>query len=686
VRRYIATSLKTLVETERASDDVKTKAAFQVVLCKRLGFAGNIDDSAALSRLKAAGTDIKDIDNVIQKLKLDKENQVFKNQTLQHLYDDGVITPLSQATEFKKLQSYGDMDKKCTQEIQDMENILESDHPAVLNLRWNLESILIHSPGHENSQERLIVHLKTLVQDLKRSPNYGDEHKETAAAQADLAICYLGNAMVKEGEELMKSTYDLLVRTRGKDDLVTCIVAASFATAMDARFQTKLAKELADTAINGFEARLGKRHIRTLSFSGVRARQYLRLGLFDEAIKENESVLEELPKLLPEHDEMMMGCRSEIIMCLESAGRYTEAETKAWEMRKALEAALRKGGGGSRHPPPDSVDFIIGNLQLHQEKFREAAETFHKLRPPSILVSALTSWTRTPLPEDGGTGPERPGDPAARQSQPGKGYTPDDFPFNVQLVNLLILESTAKQAQAKLDNDEAALRQAAGDIDTVIGVLNKVLEREAWPELSPDEGIKGSYLQTALIKGLFGSVELLLSIGANNARDGLHYQEGIKVAKQRGLNHISALLGEHQLLCGRIPESRSQNLDPNILGEFFTGKWSGNYLWGRGAPGFRLDKFKGREMSLLAQASPDKPDRLLITGTGVDDLGSLNVEGEAWTSGTFVLYFGLGDGDTKVGWEYSGTVNLSRRTIGGIWSLRNSPTVLGTFYFFNVDG
>ncbi|KAI3317713.1 kinase-like protein [Xylariaceae sp. AK1471] len=685
VRRYIATSLKTLVETERASDALKAKAAFQVILCQRLGFAGNIDDSAALLRLKAAGIDLKDIDDAIQKVKLDKENQVFHNKMLQHLYDDGIITPLGQATEFKKLQSYGDIGKKCVEEIQDMENVLGSVHPAVLNLKWNLESILFHSPGEEDSQERLILHLEAMVRDLKKSLNYGDEHKETASAQGDLALAYLNNTMFEEGEELVKSTYDLLLKTRGKGDILTCVVAANFATAMDARFRTKIAKELLDTAITGLEARLGKRHIRTLSFSGLQARQYIRLGLFDEAIKRLEFVLEELPKLLPEHDETVMQFRSEIIMCLDMAGRHAEAEAKAWELRKVLEAALRKGGGESRHPPPDFVDFIIGNLQLHQAKFREAAEIFYTLRPPNILVSIIASWTRTPLPEAVGDGPARPQGPTPQQSQSGKGYTPDDFPFNVQLVNLLILESQAKQAQAKLDNDNFALRQAAGDIGTVIGVLNKVLGKETWPELNPDEGIKGSYLQTALTKGLFGSVELLLSIGANNARDGLHYQEAIEVAKQRGLDHISALLEEHQLLCGRIPESGPQNLDPKILSEFFTGKWSGNYLW-TAAPGFRLDKFKGREMSLLAQVSPDNPKCLLVTGTGEDDLGPVKVEGEAWTSGAFVLYFGLGDGDTKVGWEYSGTVNLSRHAIGGIWSHRNSPVALGTFYFFNVEG
>lgn len=681
VRHYIVSCLKTLSETESTPEPQRKNAALQVAICHRLGFGGHVDNSTATTWLEKNDIDTEDLNKEIEEMQLARVDQVFTCKKLQNLYDDHIITPTNHATEFKKLKKYDRIEELSRKEIQDMETALGSKtHPAVMNLKWNLENIFMHSSGDENSGVKLVEHLEGMVRDLEA--DYGQRSIEAAPAQGDLAMVYLNTGYIEAGERLARSTYEFLRKKLGEEDVVTCLIAANLAIALDNQFQTRTAKELSDTAVAGLKKKFGEKHPRTVAHKAIQARQNMRLGDAQTAIKQMEDLLSELPSIFAEDDEMMMTCKFDLIGLLEMAGLPGDAEKKLQEVKVAVEAASKRGR--SRHPPPSNLDFQLGSLLLQQERFSEAVETFHNLRPLDLLVSVVTSWTRSPLPEGLLKKPSGPLKPSATESsKTPKGYTPDDFPFNVGLVNLLILQSTARQAQCQVDESNTFLQLARDDVGIVIGVLNKILGKDKWPILSPEKGIKDSYLQIAMDNGYCASLELLLSLGCNNARNGLHYREAIKVATQMKLGHIAALLSEHQLLCGRVPNiSRVPDLD--TLRKFFTGKWRGHYLWTR-APGFRTDKFKSREMNLSAEPDPQSADSLIVTGTGVDDIGMVNIQGKVSTSGNFVLYFGLGDGDLSVGWEYSGTVIVERRAIGGIWSLRKSPVALGTFYFFAVS-
>ena len=443
-----------------------------------------------------------------------------------------------------------------------MEKALGKAHPAVINLKWGRETILMHSPGGKPAFAELKKLLEGMVQDLKDDPDYGEECFEVAAVQVDLSMAYSMNGLVTEAEELAKHTYDLALKSRGEDDVLTCLAAMNMANALEGRHQVKLAKKFLDIAIKGLEPVFGDEHMRTLGLRVSRTHKNIPLGQFSKAESELIEVSEKCRKIVGEYDGAVL-------------------------------------------------------------------------------------------------------------TQPKEAVSADDFPYNVPLVNLLILESTAIQAQSQLDNDGSALNEAEKDVGRVIDVLNKVLGKEEWPTLNPDEGMRGGYLQHAMDKGWRGSVETLVTLGASNARDGLHYREAIRIAKQKKPTHIASILAEHQILCGRVPDS-SEVLDVNGLCDFLTGDWRGHEFDYR-PPSFEPDKFKKTEISLSARPNVSKPGCLVLTGTGSDiDFGQVKAEGEAFASGDFFLYVGLGEEETS-GFKYSGTVNISRKAIGGIVSLWRNP-------------
>ncbi|KAI1078367.1 hypothetical protein F5B20DRAFT_547886 [Whalleya microplaca] len=90
-------------------------------------------------------------------------------------------------------------------------------------------------------------------------------------------------------------------------------------------------------------------------------------------------------------------------------------------------------------------------------------------------------------------------------------------------------------------------------------------------------------------------------------------------------------------------------------------------------------------LSLKAAISKSQnSESVRILGSGSNDMGRLEVTGEAHKSGKIKLRIFLKDNGEDEGWEYTGFANLDRQAFGGFWGFLTIPrsSALGTFFYF----
>jgi hypothetical protein len=176
-------------------------------------------------------------------------------------------------------------------------------------------------------------------------------------------------------------------------------------------------------------------------------------------------------------------------------------------------------------------------------------------------------------------------------------------------------------------------------------------------------------------------VEIVASLGAQNAREGLHYDKAITVSKKANLPKITAMLKEHRALCAYEP-SEPPFRDVEDLNVWMTGQWKGSYLYEFGGP--RKDPKGLRSLQLIATKADRNAESADVEGTATDDQGDWVIKGDADRLGRLSLRFFLKEGSYEQGWEYKGHVNLEMRAMGGFWGFRNVERdgSGGSFFYF----
>jgi len=273
-------------------------------------------------------------------------------------------------------------------------------------------------------------------------------------------------------------------------------------------------------------------------------------------------------------------------------------------------------------------------------------------------------------------------------TQPAPYPDPQKLPKNPMLLAAEVCYAISLHAQAYSEashgNTKVAARlgsQADEYLKKLMEQISKSMGPGEWDGLSKTGGIAGSALRRGMGEENTPLVEIVTSLGAQNARDGLHYDKAIAVSKKMNLPKITAMLEEHQALCAYKP-SEPPFLDVEHLKAWMTGQWKGSYLYDSGGP--RKDPKGLRSLELKATKADRSADSADVEGTATDDQGDWIIKGEADTSGGLSLRFFLKEGSYEQGWEYKGHVNLERRAMGGFWGFRNVEREGsgGSFFYF----
>lgn len=646
-------ALQQQYDSQESSQKEKLNAAFELAFCTKIGLGTPKDEAKSEDWLKRSGY-IRDIQHEIE---LSKPEKKMFNERLRRLYDRGILKPIDNALEYRKCQDLEVIERRCQQEINDVGEALGKTHPAVLSLKSTLASIL-----RDQGNPRLLSVLEEMVEDLTNDLTRGPDDRYRALMKNDLALELLRPGSLDEGDKMLRECYANAKRILGMDHVTTLMVGMNLADCLQIQGKAKAAHELAQSALSGFRMTLGELHRYTIGVKTLYQKRLMLEGKFDIAEDEQRDLLQKIKDTLGNDDPMTIGAAIELITMLLMTGQFKEAERVKLDFLKGMNPS---NGARELFDEPITADIL-----LHEERYDEAAVKFQEMR---VKMGRLP-WPPPKIPQ-------RP-----RQDTMKGGADPEDFPNNPDLLDSSAKYAVAMQAQAQVENKlgrEAQASQCYWEARKVLRQfmidMSKIFGGDQWVGVGTESGLGGSALSIAMAKGYGYSLQILVSVGAFNARDGIHYKEAIKVAADERLPNVVAILQEHQLLCGGTQHSPGFE-NRGQLRYFLDGDWRGSYLYATG--GFRKDKKGEVIFTIRSSDNPSDPGVVSIEGTGCDDRGETEYTGEVTLDGRFTIWFSLKGEGADMAWEYSGYLNMKRRAMGGRWGFRSAVLPLGSNFFY----
>lgn len=684
---------------EAVNVEQKVKLAVEINFCNKIGFGCEKNDQQAITLLEKAKPLSPEVlawgehSNQEAQLSLLMDSSraptIYRNQIVRDLYDNGTYLPVYHATNFRSdsPQSWESMREFREREIERMEEALGKTHEAVLQLKWALSTLYseMGMPIHE------LKLLAGVIKDIEHDETRGPRHHDTIMTRVYYTLARNDAFGVQYGDKYMdqdRELVHLLSRSRLAEHGLTGILASDLSRVLADMARFREAAELLQLAKKIAIARHGENSPETLMLSDMEADNLISEGNVAKAIEIKREVLTRMKKFVDPENPVFHNLRSSLAMALLLPGNLSEAI----ELMQESEEVLKQKFGPQSPPLLTTILARLAALTSH-ENFEEAIEVLPKIinslekdpwrplevSPPELTPLELSDLLRTNI--------EKPTTPYPNLQI---------FLKNPELLMAQILYAIACHAyifsesalHANLEHEaEKCLEEAMQAIDGGMGSND-------WHGISASGGVAGSALRRAMDEEKIPLVELIVSMGAKNERNGLHYDKAIALARRIGLWKTTTLLEEHRHLCTREP---AYIYGPPLfqsqqdLVAWLTGQWKGSYLWENG--GARRDPKGLRILSLQAiypEAAADNDIRdersITVGGTVEDELGPWVIKGTADISGNVVLrqFISEGTSSFEQGWEYHGVVNLERGALGGFWGFGNTSRQLslGTFFYF----
>ncbi|RYP46691.1 hypothetical protein DL768_007124 [Monosporascus sp. mg162] len=703
VREYIfyclkeqyALTRKSSRGTQQGSYTSKSNIALQLAICKSIGFGTGQNDDEAFKYLEEAekwrrqSGSGQTIDYALL------ESQIDQTKVVQHpfspwlraLYDSGIIQPIHQGLEFRSSPS--DVQEKIgearREEIRVMEHRLGPTHPAILNMKWSLSSLLMDSPDPVVPIEYLHEILKSLEADTGRKPH--DLDVVLTKAYRSLSLMRLHLPADETIEKHIREAQAELSLVGAEKHVVAYLIYAVLAEYLGMRNRFKEAHAHFQRAKEGIVAIFGRDHPNIIMIVESEITVFVRQGKIAQAIDATKAVLEDMERLIGP-DEMPIAIqRNSLALLLTMTGSYKEAYEVIQGTKERFRNRLPE-----EHPLMISP---VTHLAIQSERYEEAWRVNKKVL--NLMARHNEPWP--PVSPDFDIRncaaiAEILGE--VNNQERVKIYPdPEIFVLPPERMGVLAVLAISMHAHSQAEelegNAKAAARlcrEADFYLNELLKHINDGLGQGQWDNLSKTGGLRGCALRRAMDEERTPLVELVSYLGGRGIREGLIYKKVIDAARQAAYSKVTALLEEHRELCATEPSSDAQptfgQLDQLI--NWVTGTWEGSYLYDDGGP--RKDPKGLAMLSLKAATSRTHSSNCVrILGSGSNDVGKLEVKGEAHMSGEIKLRIFLEDNSEDEGWEYTGFANLDRQAFGGFWGFPTIPRsgALGTFFYFKCD-
>jgi tetratricopeptide (TPR) repeat protein len=699
-------SLKAIKKSKGAAKQALCKnaanLALQVAFCKKIGFGTTRDPIITAKYLENAEQWRKGarLEHPINEASLQflidesREPQTPSNETLREMYDTGIIQPIHQALEFRTsppaVQEMIGMSRQ--NEIDALERELGATHPAILNLKWTLSTLLMDSFN-------ALVSIKFLHQMVKSLEAEGAEQERQKVTMdrrlyRDLVItkAYRLVSLMKIGPQAAATIEKQAIEIDGaltelgkSNHVVAIMVCGTLADCLAANGRFKESETLFERAKLGTIKMFGGGHPNTVMALTKESDRLVRQGRGSEAINSLGDSLKHMEKLVENNSLGLMPLRDKLAFLLVTAGQYPEAKEVIEETNKLLEIRAPKF-----HPGKFTPAFSLAMLS---DNYREASKI--AMQALDVLTSQGEPWP----PEDMPNITESPevmeliGGDAQNPIRP----YPDlkIFPINPTIMEAMLNIVIPMQADAVAEARRGANREAdriyhKADkyyLKPLLKHIDEGLGPEPWIGLSKVGGLNGSPMRRAMDEERTPLVEILVRLGDKGLREGVHYDKAILAAKDLNLPKVVATLEEHRDLCAVElgPDAPLAFQDIVDLESLIAGCWKGAYLYNGGST--RIDPKGHVTFNLTPARDGVSGDRIKVSGRGRYELGNLDIRGDVRRSGKVVVRISREGNDENEGWELVGFINQERRAMGGYWGFPKTTREqsVGTFFFFKCD-
>ncbi|KAI1353855.1 hypothetical protein F5Y01DRAFT_312448 [Xylaria sp. FL0043] len=671
----------------------KSNMATQLAFCKKIGFGTDQDDVQTAKYLEEAGelqrqsgTGQPIVETYLQaQIEQSRVVQAHSSQWLKELYDTGIIQPVHQGLELQSSlpEEREKISEARKKEIRAMEKELGATHPAVLNLKWSLATLL--SEGTDPIAPIDLLHEMVTALEADKTRKQNDRDLVLAKAYRAISLTMIPLPTDKILMEHIKQVVADLSDAKAQEHVVSFFVCASFARYLAVVGHFKESEPLMQRAKKGIMRVFGPDHPNTVSILEQETESLIRQGNTLEAIKVIKESVQQMEKLVGLDNVTVGFVRSKLAALLVMGGDYEEADDVIKETNERFMKRF-----GQYHPdivvPMTTVGMFKGRYEVVC-KIQEGL-LHHMLRgnepwppPPAQDPRYLVEKSRALRELLGPDG----------NWEPPKTYPdPKVFPVHPGLMVTLATLAIAMHAYAEVENKHdikkaSKLRARANDyLKRLMEHINASLGAQPWDGLSKTGGIEGSAMRRAMNEERTPIVELLTYLGDHGSRNGLHYKTAIAVAAP--YPKITALLEEHRDLCMKeIDETTLTFRRCDQVADWLTGSWKGAYLGKQGGP--RTDPKGHVTLDLRRTTIRGYDHHVEVSGGGTEESGEITVTGKAYKWGEVRLRVYLSGNDAKDGWEYVGIVDLERRAFGGCWGLPGTPRnqSLGTFFFFKCN-
>lgn len=696
VRKGVFGALKLAYNASEESEE-KSDLAVQLAFCKKVGFGTDKDVDAAALYLRDAETFMPDrnlseyLDNAILSSRDKKEPS---NPLLKRLYDTGVILPVHNAVDFRRYSETQQeaMRKARKEEYENMQMSLGPTHPAVLNLKWTFSTMLMESGELEPSADlrKRSDFLQAILDDLARDAAYGENHIDTITTEAYYALALNITPSFAAREESVDRCRRILRRLRevGRDNhVIAAMTCQHLSATLGSLLRFKDAERYLAEAKKRTGVIFGEHHENTVRLLIDEARNFAMQGNLSKAEAKQRECLNRMIPLTGENSKAILPLQGGLVDFFVA---FSEFEKANKELLCAKEI-LNHHGFYESHPGYMIAHRSAVIINIGLGKFQAACEDADKC----LAIMKKVPWP----PPTNFTLPDIP-DPSVFPRDPSM-MVIEAF-RSVALVALhheAVAAGQHKEAASAEKMAEKCLEQLLREINQCRGLGGKT-SGSASNAMTPSgsHGWANSPMYRAMEEGWYVPIELLTVVGADNARDGLHYDMAIRVARRLGMDRPAGVLEEHQALCSppsaTVPRVNHPFAEPDDLASWITGYWRGTYLSKQGGPrkGLKwkrtlsLQRCGNRDMEVEGAVGSGLERTLGIEGTADDEeAGSWTIRGKVSTSGKISLFFHLTNvGKEEHAWEYTGLLRPDHAAFGGHYRAQglDHTQAAGTFFFY----
>ncbi|KAK4117607.1 hypothetical protein N656DRAFT_794064 [Canariomyces notabilis] len=251
-------------------------ADFRLAVCKQIGFGTSRDPEQAalhlkeakeLQQLSSSFELAMDETNLLSQIKQSSSLQKPSNEKLSIFYRNGIIAPIHQGIDMT-ISSPETQEKIIGErraEIERMESALGRTHPAIINLKWTLLSLLEMS--HDPLAPIDFAHEMAKV--LEQDEDYGPQHRDALLVKGYRSLSFM--RIMPQGlpaiTSRLKETEATLAQSSVKDHVVTSIVRVALADCLAVKGYHIQAEELLQQVGPQLIAMFGPNHPNTVSCS-----------------------------------------------------------------------------------------------------------------------------------------------------------------------------------------------------------------------------------------------------------------------------------------------------------------------------------------------------------------------------------------------------------------------------------